>query len=126
MHEFSIVQSLVRQIQEIEKQYAPEKIKVVYLEVGELSGVEATSVDFYYKELVKSSSLENTELVIHRCGLKGQCQDCGLKFDMKELVLTCPDCLSQKVNLIGGRELLISAIDLKSDDQLNKEGFEKA
>jgi Zn finger protein HypA/HybF involved in hydrogenase expression len=41
-----------------------------------------------------------------------RCRDCRKTFEPERLDLRCPDCGSQKMDIIGGRELYLESLEI--------------
>ena len=57
MHEFSLAQSLMQQLEELARQYNAETIHTVRVEIGKHSGIVAESFSFGFEVLAKKKSL---------------------------------------------------------------------
>ncbi len=112
MHELSIVKALIDQVHQIANKHQAKEIKMIHLQVGKLSGVEPSSLEFYFSELIKGTDLQKSQLKIEICPYRLQCNQCKMVIEQDELHMICNHCNSTDVVLIGGKELLISSVEI--------------
>jgi len=113
MHEMGIVMQII----DITKASIPEDIEnavveKVNLRVGKLSGVVPENLQFCFEAAVKDSSLANARLNIEEVPIIAQCSDCGFEWTIHEPVFRCTRCNSGNINVISGKELEISSIEI--------------
>jgi hydrogenase nickel incorporation protein HypA/HybF len=108
MHELAITQSVVDMVVE---RMAGRRIVAVRVRVGELSGVVPDAMLFCYDVVTAGTDLEGSRLEIERTPGRAHCRSCGQDFALADLIMLCP-CGSADVQLVGGRELEVSSVDL--------------
>ena len=114
MHELSIVEALIEQVQEEVRRAGVEgKIAKLELSIGRLSGVNADSIRFAFELLAPDTILAGTEIVIHEPKAVCRCNSCHAETEIDDLLLQCPRCSSDDVVIDGGRELLLQSIDVE-------------
>jgi len=112
MHELSIALGIVKIAKkEVEKVDVKEVTKIE-LQIGTLSGVEITSLNYVWPSAVKDSVLENAEKNIEIIKAKGKCADCETEFEMKNIFDSCPKCHSHLKNILKGKELRVKALEV--------------
>lgn len=115
MHELSIVASLFEILEENALKHNAQKIVLVRLRVGKLSGVVpeflATAFDIYKKDtLAADACLEVTEVP-----LRVRCRGCGTETAGEDFVFVCPACGASDLEMLEGTELLLEKIELLAD-----------
>ncbi len=115
MHELSIIQSLIPQLEEYitEKHY--KKINKIYLEVGVLSGVIADALEFAYDICSKGSKIEGAKLLVKTVPVMVSCKKCGSNFEVQDYYFSCSKCKSTELDMISGNELKIKEIEVEED-----------
>ncbi len=115
MHEFFIVQNIIKTVEDIIQQYPGKKITKAVLLIGKFSGVEIdllkTALDFFKK----GSPLENAEIFIEIEDLKIKCLDCGKESIKDKWDISCPYCGSLNTKVISGEEMLLKSLELEED-----------
>jgi hydrogenase nickel incorporation protein HypA/HybF len=114
MHEVSLVEALVEQV-ESEVRRAGQAGRVVQLKVriGRLSGVNAESFRFAFEMVAPETSLAGARLDLELSPAMCRCMTCGGHTPIDELVPQCPACGSPAIHFEGGRELMLDSIELE-------------
>ncbi|MCC6125452.1 MAG: hydrogenase maturation nickel metallochaperone HypA [Pirellulales bacterium] len=114
MHELSIVEALIEQVQEEVRRAGVEgKIAKLELSIGRLSGVNADSIRFAFDLLSSDTILAESEIVIHESKAVCRCNSCRSETEIDDLLSQCPRCASDDIAIDGGRELLLQSIDVE-------------
>jgi hydrogenase nickel insertion protein HypA len=114
MHEVSIVEALIDQVQR-EVEHAGHAGRVVRLQliVGRLSGVCCDSLRFAFDLLKPATLVADAVMDIAEPRPVCCCRDCQARAEIDELVAQCPRCRSGSVVIEGGRELLLQSIEIE-------------
>ena len=102
MHEMSLCESI---LQTLEQQAEVEdycKVKVVWLEIGALSGVEIDALRFCFDEVMRGSLAEGARLEILETPGQAWCLPCGCNVPVLQLYDNCPLCGSHQLQVNGG------------------------
>jgi len=110
MHELSIATSIVKTAETEVKKINGESVSAIYLEIGQLSGVEVSALEFVWKPCVERSVLQNAQLFIDQPKGQAQCAECNSKFPIEHYFDSCPACGSPFKKIISGRELKIKKL----------------
>jgi hydrogenase nickel incorporation protein HypA/HybF len=109
MHELAITQSVVETIVE---RTGRARVTAVHLVIGKVSGVVPDAVRFCFEMVAADSPVEGARLEIDEPPGWASCRGCGGEFEAEGLVLLCP-CGSADVEVLGGDELLIRAVEVE-------------
>jgi hydrogenase nickel incorporation protein HypA/HybF len=112
MHELSIAQALVEQVQKIARESGADKINRITLRIGKLAGVDPDALSFAFPLAAEGTCLQNTPLEFISVEPDLRCRACG-KSNEAEFVSACVHCGSQDLELKHGRELLIESVELE-------------
>ncbi|MFP4392353.1 MAG: hydrogenase maturation nickel metallochaperone HypA [Desulfohalobiaceae bacterium] len=116
MHEMSIAQSL---LDIIEQEMAKNQVHIleeVKVQVGELSSVVPSALEFAFQSLIQESQYPQARLILERIPVRLCCSKCGTSYEpelQQGLLLhrACPHCgQSQGQSILQGRELHIEHI----------------
>lgn len=108
MHELSITQSVVDAVLE---RTGGDRVSVVHLQIGKLSGIMPDSVRFCFELIVADTTLAGAVLEIDQPAGQGHCRACGSDFELHDLILLCP-CGSADVQVVAGTELRVRSVQL--------------
>ncbi len=119
MHELSIAEGIVR----IASKHATgRRVRSVELRVGHLRQVVPSALEFAFELLARGTSLEGARLVIEEIPACGRCRACGAETTMFEFPLRCTGCGGLDLELVGGEELQVEALELE-EEQMATEGM---
>jgi hydrogenase nickel incorporation protein HypA/HybF len=114
MHEISIVEALIEQVEkEIDRGRHRGRVARLDLAIGRLSGVSVDSVRFAFQLLAPGTVVERAEIHIDEPKAACVCGACGQRTKIDDLVVQCPACRSDRIHIEGGNELLLQTIDLE-------------
>jgi hydrogenase nickel incorporation protein HypA/HybF len=88
------------------------EVRAVRLRVGSLSGVVPECLAFNFGALVHGTSLAQAQLVVDSAPGAGRCRACDASFDAALPPWSCPACGAPDVEVQGGDELRVTAIEL--------------
>lgn len=116
MHELAIVEALLDQVErELERAGQRGRVVKLHLQIGRFSGVSLEAFRFAFELAALGTSFAGAQLEIDQPGAVCVCQSCGQKTEVEQIVLTCPQCQSPEIHLIGGQELLLQTIELEEE-----------
>ncbi len=116
MHELSICQALLDQVEGIAREHGATRVERIVLKVGPLSGVEPALLRNAYPLAAAGTVAEQAELVIEPAAVRVRCSDCGAESDAAPNRLLCASCGGWKTRLISGDELLLANLELTIPD----------
>ncbi len=109
MHELSIVMNILNTVEDNAQKHKAKEIKEIELEVGLLSGVEFSALDFALNNAPKSHIFQKTQFKVLKIQALAKCNDCLNEFETSNYATPCPRCQSIKTTLIKGNELRIKS-----------------
>ena len=134
MHEFSIATSLVDTLLELTQDRKLQgTLLEVHLRVGTLRAISIEQLKFSYEILAKDGALKDSRLIIEESPAKIHCPKCEFQEEFKVTddsyhfalpTLACPKC-GESVDLIGGDEVTITKLRLKSPSKRSLNGSEQ-
>ncbi len=117
MHELSLAQALIGEIERIKAKEKAAEVLSVTVRLGALSGVDRASFEFVFPLAVEGTSLEGLNLVIRETPALIGCEDCGKETQPELAFFRCAACGSARVKITGGREFLIESMEVQGDDE---------
>jgi hydrogenase nickel incorporation protein HypA/HybF len=113
MHELAITQSMLDLVLKQAEKARSEKVGKINLVIGEMTGVVARSVQFYFGFLSQDTPAEGAELNFKIIPTTAKCRNCGQEFKLGEFDWTCPHCQSNNIEITGGKELFVESIEVE-------------
>jgi len=117
MHELSVCQSLISQIETIALEKQAETVISITLGIGALSGVEAQLLRHAYPVASAGTIAEQAELIIEPLPIRVKCNQCGSESDALPNKLICKACGNWRTTLISGDEMLLMSVELERADK---------
>lgn len=113
MHELSIATSIVQiACEEAERQHA--RVESVHLQVGALSGVVKDALLFCWDLASMDTPIAGSRLAIEEIPVTIRCPACGGEHTLAgEMDLRCPDCGGIATEVLRGRELQLTALEVE-------------
>jgi len=112
MHEMSICQGLISQVEKIARERGASRVDSIVLSIGPLAGVEPELLSRAYEVARAETVAKNAELTIETGPVVVECRSCGASGEAKVNRLLCPSCNDWKVNLKQGDELLLLRLEV--------------
>jgi hydrogenase nickel incorporation protein HypA/HybF len=113
MHELSIAMSIVDLAQE-EAERRNVHIEAVHLELGALSGVVKEALLFSFEIACDGTPLQGSRLVVKDVPIEVFCPACNMPKTLASMQwFCCPDCGTPTFAVIHGKELVITALEVK-------------
>lgn len=112
MHELSVCQALVRQIEIIAAEQHAVEVTAVHVRIGPLSGIEPILLSQAYPLASAGSIAGNAELHIEIAAVRVRCQHCHAETEATSNRLVCGQCGDWHTQLVGGDEMLLTRIEL--------------
>jgi hydrogenase nickel incorporation protein HypA/HybF len=112
VHELSVCQALIAQVELIAAQHAASGVKSVRVRLGPLSGVEAQLLQDAYPIACAGSVAAESVLVIDLAPLKVKCATCGAETEASPNRLLCGKCGDYHTQLVSGDEMLLMSVEL--------------
>ena len=113
MHEYSITESILSLALENAKEANAERITQVNLVIGDLSGVVADCVRFYFDFISKDTMAHGASLVFDTKPIIVRCHKCDNTFTPKDSDWSCPECRETGMDIIPGRECYMESIEVE-------------
>ncbi len=115
MHEYFVVQNILRTVEDILKDYPGKRVAKVVLLIGKFSGVEPELLKSALEFFKKGSPLENAEIIFEFEDLKIECLDCGKTAVKEKWDMICPFCGSFNTKVVSGEDMFLKTLELEED-----------
>jgi len=114
MHELSVCQNLVMQVERIARERNAQ-VSSITIKIGPLSGVEAALVEQAYPLAVAGTCLSAARLIIDSLPVRVHCGVCQQDSVAAPNRMLCAHCGDWRTELLSGDELLLSSVELSRD-----------
>ena len=113
MHEYSIVQALLKQCEEYAMQNSATKVIKVTTKIGIMSGVEPQLLQTAFDTFKEGTVCEDAKLIQNIQKLKLECKECGYVFEVDEANHFCHKCESISVKVVDGEDMYLMSLEME-------------
>ena len=113
MHEYSIVQALLNQIENVAKENEASKVTKIVTKIGVMSGVEPHLLEIAFNTFKEGTLCDGAEFIMNIQPLVIECQKCKTKTTLKELAYCCPKCKSLEVEVVDGEDMFLMSLEME-------------
>ena len=110
MHEMSIAQAIMDEINNIAEANKLEKVECIHLEAGLLKQVVPELMVDAFSAVSETTIADSAELIILEIEPIASCNECGAQFKPEVHDYTCPECKKASCDIIKGDEILITKV----------------
>jgi len=114
VHELSVCQGLIRQVEHIAAENEAKAVDRILLKVGALSGVEPGLLEHAFTIAREGTVAAGARLDIETGPVRVRCRVCNGGGEVAVNRLVCPDCGDWQVDVSEGEELLLLSLDLET------------
>jgi hydrogenase nickel incorporation protein HypA/HybF len=115
MHELSICQSLIRQVQQVAADNNAQSVTLIRIRVGGLSGVEPPLLKRAFEIACAGTVAAEAELEMEDGPVVIKCRDCGASSAVAINRLLCQYCGDWRVTVTEGEELLLLSVEIEQE-----------
>jgi hydrogenase nickel incorporation protein HypA/HybF len=115
VHELSIAMSIVEMAEE-EAEQRRVHVDAVHLQLGLLCGVAADALLFSYEVACSGTRMEGSRLLIEEIAVEVYCPTCKARRILPSIQwFCCPECGTATPEVIHGKELAITALEVSDE-----------
>ncbi len=112
MHEMSICEGIVQTLEDAAKAQNFTRVRTVWLEIGDLAGVEIPALEFGWEVVSRHTLAEGAKLEIIPVPAQAYCLGCANTVPIKQRYDACPECGSYHLQVVAGEELRIKELEV--------------
>jgi hydrogenase nickel incorporation protein HypA/HybF len=112
MHEMSLAEGVLQLIEDAARQQEFSKVTTVWLEIGQLAGVEVEAMKFCFDVVTRDSIADGAKLEIIALPGTGWCMQCSMTLPLSEVFGACPQCGSHQMQVTGGTEMRVKELEV--------------
>jgi hydrogenase nickel incorporation protein HypA/HybF len=118
MHELSVCQALIEQVQNVARANNAAAVSRVVLRIGPLSGVEPKLLEQAFPLARAGTVAAEAALEIESLPIRVRCERCGAETNASANRLLCGQCGDWHTQLLSGDELLLASVELAMEKQV--------
>ena len=113
MHELSVAQALVEQVDAVIRQHQAKGASRIRVRIGPLAGVVPELLASAFPLAAGGSRMAGAELEFAYAPIRVRCQGCGAETEAAPNRLVCGACGDWHTQLVSGDELLLESVELE-------------
>ena len=113
MHEMSLCEGILQILEDESSKQGFRRVSHVWLEIGDLSGVEIEAMRFSFDAVMHGSLASEARLTIINVPGQAWCLQCSRNVTVKQRFDQCPDCGSYQLQVTGGDEMKIKELEVE-------------
>ncbi len=117
MHELSIAQALIEQLDEVATREGASEVLSVTLRVGSLSGADPDALSMAFPMAAEDTVAQGAQLIIENVPARVECRGCSLESSPEFPFLACENCGSNDVICLEGKELTLCSVELNVEEK---------
>jgi len=112
MHEYSVVQALLNQCEEIAAENDATKITKVVCKIGVMSGIEIHLLRVAFDTFKEGTMCDGAEFVIDEQKLKVRCRACKSEYEIDEINYKCRECGHLGMDTVDGEDMYLMSVEM--------------
>ncbi|HVP58870.1 MAG TPA: hydrogenase maturation nickel metallochaperone HypA [bacterium] len=113
MHELGIATRIVDIVTKVLEDQGASTLGAVTVDLGALSGVDRSSLEFCFDALTKGTRLEGGHLNIEEVKPRAKCKACGANYEISLDDFRCKICGSSDFDIVAGTEISIRDVEVE-------------
>jgi len=119
MHELSIAQALVDQLERMAAKEKATRIVRASIKIGTFSGVDPEALKMAFPIATEGTIADGADLAVAVIPAKIVCRSCARESDSTLPFPVCEKCGSSEVECVAGRELIVQSVEINVPDPGN-------
>ena len=113
MHEYSVVQALLEQIEDVAEQNEASKVTKIVVKIGVMSGIEAHLLEIAFNTFKEKTICDGAAFVMNIQPLKIRCNSCLRESELEKIHYCCQACGSTDVAVIDGEDMFLMSLEME-------------
>ncbi len=115
MHELSVCQSIISQLNTIAAEHQAHAVIRVFVQIGPLSGVEVPLLKNAWTIARSGTIAATADLEIEEMPITIRCSRCGKESQAVANRMVCDHCGEWRTQLVSGDEMLLKSLELDKE-----------
>ncbi|MFT7859685.1 MAG: hydrogenase maturation nickel metallochaperone HypA [Sulfurimonas sp.] len=113
MHEYSVVQALLDQVEDLATENEASKVTKIVTKIGVMSGIEIDLLESAFDTFKEQTICEEAELVVQKQPVVVRCNSCKEENALEKNHYCCPQCKSTDLKVIDGEEMYLMSVTME-------------
>ncbi len=112
MHEYSVVQALLEQIENIAEENKASKVTKIVVKIGVMSGVEPHLLEIAFNAFKEKTICDGAEFVMNIQPITIHCNKCNKTSELKKIHYCCQNCESIDIDVVDGEDMFLMNLEM--------------
>jgi hydrogenase nickel incorporation protein HypA/HybF len=112
MHELSVAQALVEQVEGLAARHGAAGVHLIRVRIGPLAGVVPDLLATTFPLAAAGTICERARLDLAEAPVRVRCRTCGAESEARPNKLVCGACGDWHTELVSGDEMILETIEL--------------
>jgi hydrogenase nickel insertion protein HypA len=113
MHEYSVVQALLEQIEGVAQENEASKVTKIVVKIGVMSGIEAYLLEIAFNTFKEKTICDGAEFIMNIQPLTIRCNSCKQESELEKIHYCCQGCGSTDVEVIDGEDMFLMSLEME-------------
>jgi hydrogenase nickel insertion protein HypA len=113
MHEYSVVQALLEQIESVAEENNASKVIKIVVKIGVMSGIETHLLEIAFNTFKEKTICDEALFVINIQPLTIKCQECMEVSELEKIHYCCQKCKSTNVQVVDGEDMFLMSLEME-------------
>ena len=113
MHEYSVIQALMDQIEILVQENKAERVSKVIVKIGVMSGIEPHLLESAFNTFKEETVCKEAQFVMQIQPLVIHCNDCQKRSELESIHYRCLACESTDVDVIDGEDMFLMRLEMQ-------------
>ncbi|NCS66424.1 MAG: hydrogenase maturation nickel metallochaperone HypA [Hydrogenophilales bacterium CG03_land_8_20_14_0_80_62_28] len=112
MHELSVAQALVEQVEDLASQHGATGVYLIRVRIGPLAGIEPELLAVAFPLAAAGTRAEQARLDLVMAPVRVRCQTCSAEGEAQPNNLVCGACGDWRTRIVSGDEMILETVEL--------------
>ena len=117
MHEYSLVQSLLSQVEALRREHGANRVVSVHVSVGEFAGVEPELFRDAFDVQTHQLWNQGATLTMDIVPLEAECDRCKRVFHVERFHFQCGSCNTTEITVLRGEHVILENVTLEQTSE---------
>ncbi len=113
MHEYSVVQALLEQIEDIAVENEATKVTKITTKIGVMSGIEPHLLEIAFNTFKEKTVCDGAEFIMNIQPITIRCKGCSKESELEQVHYCCPKCESVDIEVIDGEDMYLMNLEME-------------
>ena len=113
MHEYSVVQALLEQIEAIADKNDAKKVTKIIVKIGVMSGIEAHLLEIAFNTFKEKTIADGAEFIMNIQPITIECNSCKKVSELEKIHYCCQECGSVDVTVTDGEDMFLMSLEME-------------